>query len=199
MKDENIHYPMLFNLKQIFILVVVLVFAACDAPIKRDLEDTAPTTVYTKDNLEPCIKKELALSSQFDAASYKSLQVLYFQEVEDYTKKKPQKLDERLGILMTYMDTLLQNKKAEDYGYKDSIQYNEGLKVKAEIDSINQVLRTYRKEVVGYVFVHTYKTLDDTLSVIFLMDTKCMYTEAIEVNAVPLSLNPDDYKTKIRQ
>lgn len=188
------------QLNRLIIFAMAAVFLlSCSSEHKPDKPDETTTKVYKRGNLGPCIAKELYYDTSIDMDTYEAISIQYFREIKDYTSKRAQKILDDINYRLLYLDTHLAMK-GDEYllEFEDSLQYEESVIINEEIDSLQELISPYRKEVVGYVFVHTFKTANDTQSVIFLMDTKCITAEAIPIHTVPQDINPDDYLELIR-
>jgi hypothetical protein len=134
-----------------------------------------------KADIGECMRKTLHYHT-VDMHSYDSLATQYFHEIKDYTGSKAKKLYKRIL-----------NKK--HLVNSDSIRLNNPDEVhllQYQIDSLQHLISKFEKEVVGYVFVHTFQSEQDTLSMIIVMDNKCDMSEAIPIKAIK-DIDPDDY------
>ena len=182
-----------------FFIIPLLVLSACATPDNQQQTVEESLIVFDRENLEPCIKKELYYDTRIDMDSYQSLGTQYFHGIEDYTSKNAHKLERDLLKRRRYLDQKLRLVGDDELlEVVDSLQQEERELIVAEMDSIKQELAPYRKEVVGYVFIHTFLSAGDTHSVIFLMDTRCVHTEAISVRTIPQELDPEKYKEIFR-
>ncbi|PCJ87028.1 MAG: hypothetical protein COA57_05485 [Flavobacteriales bacterium] len=185
----------MLRLTSCYFLLLALFSVGCggsSSTQKKYAEEEKQAVEFTRDNLEDCIKKELYYDTRVDLGSYENLKTEYFTELRDYSSNKALRIEDELDKHIRFYRQKYERDPQESI--PDSVQFDERVKLKFKIDSMGNLLRPYPKEVVGYVFVHTFKTMDDTMAVIFLMDKYCMKTEAIPIKISDTDIDPDHYR-----
>lgn len=138
-------------------------------------------------DIRNCMDNILYYDLEIDLEEYDSLGTYFFHEILDYSE----------AIAITHYDELKQLK----WRLKENqtlINEDEKKSLENKIDSLQQLLSGYKQVVSGYVFVHTFKNSSDTLSMIFVMDTACGFSEAIPIKTI-YDPDPDKYSSQIRQ
>lgn len=134
-----------------------------------------------------CLRTTLSYKLQIEPRDYDSIATYYFHEIRDYTNPE-------IKAKSILLKTLKQN-------HKDSIELltkERNAKLEAQIDILQQELNVHFKDVIGYVFVHSFTLKEkDTVSAIFVMDQNCGYKELIKVKVIT-DPNPEDYVESIR-
>lgn len=138
-------------------------------------------------SLKECMNNILYYNLQIDLNNYDSLSTYFFHEILDYVD----------SVAIAKYDTLKT--------IRWDLQENGGLmtldkkkELELEIDHLKQELSSFKQVVNGYVFVHTFRSKTDTLSMIFVMDTECGYSSAIPIKTI-YDPDPDKYSSQVRQ
>ncbi|MFQ5335377.1 MAG: hypothetical protein ACE5DN_04820 [Flavobacteriales bacterium] len=188
---------MIFKSFHCLMLACILSFCHCKG-VREDGTGrikNAPR-IYLREDVEDCIKKELSYDPNVNMSDYENLGIEYFNEIKDYVSEDAINIQneiERFNKLL----------KERSLAAKDSL-LAEGDTLKSleqlhsSIDSLNRLIRNYRKITVGYVFVHSFRTGSDTMKNIFVMDINCNETDIIPVKA-GRTINPDDYRRNVNQ
>ena len=134
-----------------------------------------------------CLRTTLSYKLQVEPHDYDSIATYYFHEIRDYEDKA---IREKNGLLKRLQATV-----------KDSLTLFKPERLKSlegKIDILQQEVNSYTKEVIGFVFVHTFCIKQkDTLSAIYVMDQNCGFKEIIKVKVIS-DPNPEDYIESIR-
>lgn len=134
-----------------------------------------------------CLRTTLSYKLQIEPRDYDSIATYYFHEIRDYENKAVRSKNVLLKRLKNNL--------------KDSVSLLAEPRLKkleASVDILQQDVNSYHKEVIGYVFVHTFVIKEkDTLSAIYVMDQKCGFKELIKVKVIS-DPNPEDYVDAIR-
>ena len=139
-------------------------------------------------SISECIQHALYYMENTDIQSYDSLDTRYFHEIMGYRLQDAKDLENKIL-------SIKQNISADTLGNIPSFMKDE---MQLQIDSLRNQLNYYDKEVIGYVFVHTYTSDSDTLSAIILMNTNCSSSHAIPIKTIT-DINPDDYVYRVNQ
>ncbi|MFN3916631.1 MAG: hypothetical protein ACK4K0_02715 [Flavobacteriales bacterium] len=149
---------------------IALIFASCtqssttnDAKQKFNAPEL-PEHVLIND----CIKQ--AIYFEYKNQNYDSVDTKYFQLLEDYSNEDAIELSTLLKYYNKQLPTLSDSTELKNIIYK--------------CDSIKQELSRYSKELVGYVFVHSFQINKKLNSAIFLIDKACRWSEMIPVKAI---------------
>lgn len=137
-------------------------------------------------SLTDCIHNALYYLDNTDINHYDSIDTHYFHEVLGYTNKDALKMEKDIQLMKQtiLLDTLNNLSRIT----KDEYQL--------EIDELRQELFSYEKEIIGFVFIHTYTINQDTLSAIIVMNKNCSSSQAIPVNAIK-DIDPSDYSYRV--
>lgn len=150
-------------------------------------EDIKPPKEVDYEAINNCLHSTLSYKMQLEPKDYDSIATYYFHEIRDYEDKEIRKKNQHLQRLKQW--------------YKDSASIAPATRAKEiekEIDVLQQEVNRYFREIIGYVFVHSFVAKQkDTISAIFVMDYKCSYKELIKVKVIT-DPNPDDYIETIR-
>ena len=180
------------------ITLVILLFlslVACNNPDKdkkvAKKEDPEMITPLYKgpdfEMINNCLRTTLSYKLQIEPRDYDSIATYYFHEIRDYHDKKIRIKNRQLKQLKTNL--------------RDSLSLLADVRIKAlegKIDILQQEVNAHFKEVIGFVFVHTFCIKDkDTLSAIYVMDQNCGFKELIKVKVIS-DPNPEDYIESIR-
>lgn len=178
----------------IYIFPVLLLFSCGGDNSKstKKKSDAAYTQHVNKgpdyEKINNCLRTTLSYKLQVEPREYDSLATYYFHEIRDYTNPKIRGQNHKLKNLKQQL--------------KDSAQtFNDDKRkmVEGEIDLLQQEINSHFKEIIGYVFVHSFILKDkDTMSAIFVMDMNCGFKELIKVKVIS-DPNPEDYIESIRQ
>jgi hypothetical protein len=171
------------NLHIITGLGVLILQAACtQSSTKPDAEKTSPNNdLPTHVLINDCIKQ--AVYFEYKSQQYDSLDTQYFQVLEDYNDEDAIELSSLLKFYNKQLITI-----------SDSVQLKNTI---FKCDSLKQELSRYSKELVGYVFVHTFKVDEKLSSAIFLIDKSCRWSEIIPVRAIS-ELDSEDFVETFR-
>jgi len=177
------------------LLILAISLFSCGSdrtPVKEKKEsvDTNPLHHYKGPDYESinnCLRTTLSYKMQVEPRDYDSLATYYFHEIRDYTDPD---VRSKNNLLKTYKQTL-----------KDSASLLSEKRQKVlegEIDILQQEINSHLREVIGYVFVHSFIIKEkDTMSAIFVMDQNCGFKEFIKVKVIS-DPNPEDYVESIR-
>ena len=132
-----------------------------------------------------CIKNAIYYNLDSDETDYDSISTSFFKEIENYSDSSFIKMQESLWEKETLFNQFWQEN-------NDNDSSDLHLKLKIEIDSLKSTLKDVKKEVIGYMFVHTFSVGKDTSSMIFIIDTKCEEWKAIPVKTIQ-DYQPEDY------
>lgn len=146
--------------------------------------DQAPVD-YTE-----CVKKAIYYKLKTDETEYDSISTSYFKEIEDYTDSSTIKMQEALWEKETLFNQFWSTN-------SDSDSSNMHIVLENEIDSLKKELKSIEKEIVGYVFVHTFSIGKDTSSMIFIIDDRCEKWDAIPIKTIK-DIEPNSFVKNIR-
>lgn len=149
-----------------------------------------PVNLYKGPDYEAinnCLRTTLSYKMQIEPRDYDSISTYYFHEIRDYAEPE---ISQKNQALRRLKQTIKDSSSAlEETRLKD---------IEGQIDILQQEVNAHYREVIGYVFVHSFSIKDkDTLSAIFVMDRSCGFKEFIIVKAIS-DPNPDDYIEPIR-
>tara|TARA_B110000285_G_C14805863_1_gene459653 strand:+ start:90 stop:635 length:546 start_codon:yes stop_codon:yes gene_type:complete len=138
--------------------------------------------------LNECIHSALYYLESTEINTYDSIDTQYFHEVLGYKNKKAVEMEKRVQILKhsIIIDTI-HNLDAAD---REEIEL--------DIENLRHDLYSFEKEVIGFVFIHTYSIKLDTLSAIIIMTKDCSNSQAIPVNAIK-DIEPSNFAYQIQQ
>jgi len=184
---------------RLFFYTVILLFSAVSCSEKnQDSEEEIVAQNIKADSqngsqvpdvpLNECIHNALYYLNNTEINTYDSIDTHYFHEVLGYTNKKAIEMEKRLNMLKhsVMIDTL------NNLG---TVQRNE---IELDIKNLRNELYTHEKEVIGFVFIHTYSIKQDTLSAIIVMTKNCSSSEAFPVNAIK-DIDPSDFSYRVQQ
>jgi hypothetical protein len=184
-------------MRNLGVYTCLVLFIACGSPAKKktpakkDSSDNQEISFnYKGPNYElinNCLRTTLSYRLQVEPRDYDSIATYYFHEIRDYEDKNVRAQSHRLKALKDNMRdslTLLTDTRSKQ--------------LEGEIDILQQEVNSHNLDVIGYVFVHTFRIKEkDTMSAIFVMDQNCGYKELIKVKAIS-DPNPEDYIESIR-
>ena len=179
-------------MKTLVLFISILLFVSCEGGTKKKKlkVKTKEIEAFNGPNYESisnCLTTTLSYKLQIEPRDYDSIATYYFHEIRDYIDIKIRKKNQRLRRLKEW--------------YKDSSMVTPEIRLKEiekEIDVLQQDVNRYYREVIGYVFVHSFRIKEkDTMSAIFVMDQNCSFKELIKVKVIT-DPNPDDYIESIR-
>jgi hypothetical protein len=134
-----------------------------------------------------CLRTTLSYKLQIEPRDYDSIATYYFHEIRDYADKAIRTKNRTLKLLQANLRdslTILKEDRAKS--------------LEGQIDIMQQDINSHTKEVIGFVFVHTFRIKEkDTMSAIYVMDQNCGFKELIKVKAIS-DPNPEDYIESIR-
>lgn len=134
--------------------------------------------------VEP-VKKFIYYMNDVDITTYDSISTQYFHEVMDYTDTAAiaieMKIHELEMILVSDTTTEIEKHVTEE-----------------QISELSLELYKYEKNVTGYVFVHTFLNMGDTLSAIIITNADMTKGEAIQVST-PNDIEPTAFTSNIRK
>ena len=186
------------KLRLLFYTVTLLLLAVnCSEKQQNNEEEIVPQSVkiekplnnYLPDvPLNECIHNALYYLGNTEINSYDSIDTHYFHEVLGYKNKKALEMEKRVQMLKhsIVIDTL----NNLDTAKREEIELN--------LENLRHELYSFEKEVIGFVFIHTYSIKLDTLSAIIIMTKNCSSSQAIPVNAIK-DIDPSHYAYKIQQ
>jgi len=186
------------TLRFIFYTVTLLLLAAnCSGKQQNIEEEIAPQSLkiekalnnYLPDvSLNECIHNALYYLGNTEINTYDSIDTHYFHEVLGYKDKKAVEMEKRVQILKhsIIIDTL------------NNLGTAEREEIELDLENLRHDLYSFEKEVIGFVFIHTYSIKLDTLSAIIIMTKNCSSAQAIPVNAIK-DIDPSHYAYKIQQ
>lgn len=188
---------MVLNMKTLIPLILCMCIMSCGSPEKENpktkVQEEEPEDInlaYKGPDFEMinnCLRTTLSYKLQIEPRDYDSIATYYFHEIRDYSDKQIRHKNRSLRILQVNLRdslTLLKEDRAKS--------------LEAQIDIIQQEINSYTKEVIGFVFVHTFRIKEkDTMSAIYVMDQNCGFKELIKVKAIS-DPNPEDYIESIR-
>lgn len=134
--------------------------------------------------IEP-IKKIIYYLNDVDITTYDSISTQYFHAVMDYTDTVAIQLEQDQQYFQDIIDSDTINKEELDSYYEKLI-------------STNSQLLKFKKEVIGYVFVHTFMNKGDTMSAIILTNSSMTKGQAIPVKKIT-DIEPDLFTSSIRK
>lgn len=176
-------------------LVLSIFICSCNSSTNADNEEVIAMEDSEKKNesgigfsTSECIRNAIYYLETTDMQTYDSLDTRYFNEIMGYRKSSAIELEDKIISIKEN----IANDTMNDIPAPIRDEMN------LQIDSLKIELDYYKKEVIGYVFVHTYTSLSDTLSAIIVMNKNCSSTQAIPVSTVS-SVNPNDYSYRIQQ
>jgi hypothetical protein len=156
-------------------------------PANEASNDHLPYRGPDHEMINNCLRTTLSYKLQVEPRDYDSIATYYFHEIRDYTDPEVRERYRKLKRLKENMRdslTLLSDARSK--------------KLEGEIDILQQDINAYHKEVIGYLFVHSFRIKEkDTLSAIFVMDQNCGYKELIKVKVIS-DPDPEDYIESIR-
>lgn len=152
----------------------------------KDNEIQGPKKVHVEDFalVEP-IKKIIYYLSEVDITTYDSITTQYFHAVMDYKDSNAIHLEHQLN----YYESIIHSSETSE---EDKLASQE------EATKINQQLWKYNKEVIGYVFVHTFMNKGDTMSAIILTNSSLTKGQAIPIKKIT-EIEPDQFTSSIRK
>lgn len=176
------------------LLILLLFLSSCkdtnsdisNEPIDKEIKVQSKLSVNF--SIGDCIHNALYYLDNTDIKTYDSLDTRYFHEILGYASKEAIGMEEKII-------SLKQNISLDTNNMISSIIKDE---MQLQIDSLRNELNYYDKEVIGYVFVHTYTSHNDTLSAIIVMNKDCASSHAIPVKTIN-NINPDDYVYRVTQ
>lgn len=178
-----------------FILCVVLISCGSGnkAEHKAKVTEEEPQDINLNykgpdfEMINNCLRTTLSYKLQIEPRDYDSIATYYFHEIRDYEDKSVRSKSQSLKTLQANLRdsmTILSSARSKE--------------LEGKIDILQQEINSYNKEVIGYVFVHTFRIKEkDTMSAIYVMDQKCGFKELIKVKAIS-DPNPEDYIESIR-
>ncbi len=169
------------------ILIFSILYGCSTVDNKPEIKYEAENKSIPEFNLNNCLEEALTKDSIVNMQTYDSLDTRYMHEILDYTDQMAMELAKDLEL---QKKILLSDSISNNAELTDLKQY--------EITQLEQELAKFGKEVVGYVFVHTFLSNSDTLSRIIVMDNECKISKAIPIRAIK-DINPNDYLRKIRK
>lgn len=134
--------------------------------------------------VEP-VKKIIYYLSDVDITTYDSISTQYFHAVVDYTDTIAIKLKQDQDFFQAVIDSDTVSNQELDLYYEKLI-------------ATNSQLAKYHKEVIGYVFVHTFMNKGDTMSAIILTNSSMTKGQAIPVKKIT-DIEPDLFTSSIRK
>ena len=186
------------KLHLIFYTFILLLLAVnCSEKQQHIEEETVPQKVkgdkplnnYAPDvPLNECIHNALYYLENTEINTYDSIDTHYFHEVLGYKNKKAVEMEKRVKMLknLIMIDTLSNIGKAERK------------EIELDLENLRNNLYSIEKEVIGFVFIHTYSIKLDTLSAIIIMTKNCSNSQAIPVNAIK-DIDPSQFSYQIQQ
>jgi len=177
-----------------FLLPALLILTACGQPEPSKKKAVVPVDPDIKINKGPdyefinnCLRTTLSYKLQVEPRDYDSIATYYFHEIRDYEDKEIRLKNQKLKRLKNNL--------------KDSLSLmseDRRNAIEGEIDVLQQEVNAHFKDVIGYVFVHSFRIKEkDTMSAIYVMDNKCGFKEFIRVKVIS-DPNPEDYIESIR-
>ncbi|HYG51538.1 MAG TPA: hypothetical protein VD905_11585 [Flavobacteriales bacterium] len=184
-------------MKNFGIYTFLLILAACglsaekDKPVAEEKTESEEFRLNYNgidyEMISNCLRTTLSYRMQIEPRDYDSIATYYFHEIRDYSDKEVRETNRKLKKLKQHM--------------RDSVAILTPARAKSlegEIDILQQEVNSHHLEVIGYVFVHSFRLKEkDTVSALFVMDDHCGYKEIIKVKAIS-DPNPDDYIESIR-
>lgn len=134
--------------------------------------------------IEP-IKKIIYYLNDVDITTYDSITTQYFHAVVDYTDTIAINLKQDQDFFQAVVDSDTVSNQELDFYYEKLI-------------ATNSQLAKYNKEVIGYVFVHTFMNKGDTMSAIILTNASMTKGQAIPVKKIT-DIEPDLFTSSIRK
>lgn len=179
-----------------FTAVTSVLILACSAPASNESE-LMVLLPEGKEFLSGCMMNRLGYETDVDLATYHPISVDYFTEIEDFPTKHQRELERLLLLSYEQKDHL----DMEIDSNPDTVRVAQ---LESRLDSINDLvdsigsyLGTVKKKTVGFVFLHTFVTVQDTMGFIFVMDTACRNTEIVKVRLPAAPPDPDAYKSLV--
>ncbi len=148
----------------------------------------APSNNKIQISLAECTKNAVYYLDEVDITTYDSVTTQYFHEVLDYTLDEAIQLEKETELLKQYIN-------------KTDFQKQTGNESDSIIDLYyrnKNALSKYKKEVTGYVYVHTFINNTDTLSALILANANCTKATAIKVRTIS-DIDPSMYASQIRK
>jgi len=177
------------------VLIIISFFYSCSSKKKDDKKVRNDTNISQSDvenksnkekikvSLTECTKNAVYYLDEVDITTYDSVTTQYFHEVMDYTTEEALELQKEIESLKSFMESNVEN----------------------ENDSIVELyykkktgLSKFKKEITGYVYVHTFLNNSDTLSALILANANCTKATAIKVRTIS-DIDPSLYASQIRK
>jgi len=186
------------KLRLIFYTVILLLpVVSCSEKEQNINEEIVAQNVKTGNPIEgsvpkvplnECIQNALYYLDNTEINSYDSIDTHYFHEVLGYKNQKALDMEKRLQMLKhsIMIDT------------SNNLGTAQREEIENDIENLRYELYSHEKEVIGFVFIHTYSIKQDTLSAIIVMTKNCSSSQAIPVNAIK-DIDPSDYSYKVQQ
>lgn len=176
---------LLQRLPGLTIFLVILFNSSCDRPFSNKQNTVNQQNKTNKGgDIKNCMNNILYYDLNIDLNQYDSIGTYYFHEIMDYQEDEAIQLFDQIQAVKEKL------KKAESDDQRLALEQRK--------DSLRMELSRYKSEVTGHVFVHTFLNKGDTLSMIFIMDNDCNYSEAVPVNTI-YDPDPDDFTRKVRK
>jgi hypothetical protein len=184
-------------MKALIPLILCMFIFSCGSPEKSKTgtkvqeEDSKDINLAYKgpdfELINNCLRTTLSYKLQIEPRDYDSIATYYFHEIRDYADRSIRSKNRTLKVLQANL--------------RDSLPILEESRSKSlegQIDILQQEINSFSKEVIGFVFVHTFRIKEkDTMSAIYVMDQNCGFKELIKVKAIS-DPNPEDYIESIR-
>lgn len=180
-----------------YTLILLFLAVSCSEKQQRIEEEIVPKSDkndkplnhYLPDvPLNECIHNALYYLESTEINTYDSIDTQYFHEVLGYKNKNAVEMEKRLQMLKQSIITDTTN----------SLDAAEREEIEIDIENLRHDLYSFEKEVIGFVFIHTYSIKLDTLSAIIIMTKNCSSSQAVPVNAIK-DIDPSNFAYQIQQ